>query len=273
MQRLCQHINSKRVWTRDSLTKPATTRNAAKFAAESMSTYMPGQRLSHQSTRRTSEVSLDDMPRRFSEPLARHASEWQGNTLQIEAGKSEVKGCSKHDLEKLKNNFKLSQAFKVAQALTVRALIIKGVSQANIAQTGLLTSVEAIKQSWDFQEEKERKGLPTTGKHFEEYHLREDLHGKDSMTTKRTTCKFQLLHATEAEAHLDDENMVLTNLNGRPIRPRRVLLPAPLTASTPIVRAQSFRWQTPEHSERIRGIPAYVGLTRSTFETRTRSEP
>jgi len=87
------------------------------------------------------------MPRRFSKPLARHASEWQGNTLQIEAGKSEVKGCSKHDLEKLKNNFKLSQAFKVAQALTVRALIIKGVSQANIAQTGLLTSVEAIKQS------------------------------------------------------------------------------------------------------------------------------
>jgi len=262
-----------RVWTRDSLAKPATSRNAAKFAAESA--YMPGQRLSHQITRRTSKVSLDDMPRRCSEPLARHASEWQGNTLQIEAGKSEVKGCSKHDLEKLKNDFKVSQAFKVAQALTVRALIIKGVSQANIAQTGLLTSVEAIKQSWDFQEEKERQGLNTMGKHFEEYHLREDLHGKDSMMTKRTTRKFHLLHATEADAHLDDENEKLTNLNGRPIRPRRVLLPAPLirTASTPIVRAQSFRWQTPEHSERIRGIPAYVVLTRSTFETRTRSEP
>ena len=262
-----------RVWTRDSLAKPATSRNAAKFAAESA--YMPGQRLSHQITRQTSEVLPSPFlkPCCFSEPLARHASKMQGTTLHIEAGKRQVKGCSKHDFEKLKNDIKVSQAFKVAQALTVRALIIKGVSRANIAQTGL--SVEAIKQSWDFGEDKDRQGLPVTGLHFEEYHLREDLHGKDSMTTKRNTRKSYLLHATDTKARLDDENMVLTNLNGRPIRPRRVLLPAPLirTASTPIVKAQRFQWQIPEHCERPRGIPAYVVLTRSTFETRTRSEP
>ena len=265
----------RRIWTRDSLAMPATTRNAANFAAESVSTYVPGQRLSQQITRRMSEVlpvpSLK--PRSLSEPLARHASEWQGNTLQIEAGKSQVKGRSKHDFEKLQNDVKVSQAFRVAQALTVRALMIKGVSQANIAQTGL--SVDAIKQNWEFRQDKDRQGSPETGLHFEEYHLRHDLHGKDSMTTKRSTRKFHRLHATEAEAHPDDENMVWTNVNGRLIGSHRVLLPAPLmrTASDPIVKTQSFLWQTPEHSERPRRIPAYVVITRSTFETRTRSEP
>ena len=130
----------RRVWTRDSLAMPANTRNAAKFADESA--YMPGQRLSHQITRQTSEVLPSPFlkPCCFSEPLARHASKMQGTTLHIEAGKRQVKGCSKHDFEKLKNDIKVSQAFKVAQALTVRALIIKGVSRANIAQTGLSVS-------------------------------------------------------------------------------------------------------------------------------------
>jgi len=140
-----------------------------------------------------------------------------------------------------------ARSFNVAQALTVRALIIKGVSRENIAKSWLVP--EAIDRSWDFLEKR-------SSQLSEEYYLR-DFHGDQGALQQRIARKFRLVHGLH-QSHLNhsidsgklfEQQAVSKSANGsHPVwweRPRPVALwhkarlSQPLCYQSPVVLTKS----------------------------------
>jgi len=96
--------------------------------------------------------------------------------------------CSKDIIDQMMISDSKQRSFNLSTALTVRALMIKGVSRANIARTGL--SLKGM--SWNNLED-EYQGPSRAWMHPEHNYL-QDLHSEKDLMKERITLKFQQLH-------------------------------------------------------------------------------
>jgi len=248
---------------RRSFSMPTNTRrsNDPTTFTGSESICVPGQRLSQNKQitgRYMSEVVPLTKPHRLKtcEPLTRHVrfqtAGHQG--LSTTPDKLDSARSFKVPTDKLVSE----RSLKVAQALTVRALKIKGVSRANIAHAGL--SVEAIDRGWGLHDaenwEKNCHGKTET-EHLED-NPSQDPHDQKLVALDATSSPWQ----TERQVH---DTCVLSKRSrwqglATFVRSGQVKQRDP----TATLRTQtSFRWETPFGSEKTRRIATFVVLSRT----------
>jgi len=107
--------------------------------------------------------------------------------VPLPTARREAWACSKEIISQMMLSDSKRRNLDLSTALTVRALMIKGVSRANIARTGL--SLKGM--SWDILEE-DHQGPSRALTHPEDYYL-EDLHSGKDLMKERIAVKFQQL--------------------------------------------------------------------------------